>query len=154
VIVSEFSASYETRLWIPYEAVCTVVQTSGGGYVGSSYSNANEVLGTMLSAASTLIISIPGGSLLQPRLGLPDDGLGNVTQASFDAAALAQAQLTLGASIATYEGQFSEAASLEQQTASDAIVSLAGLEASCQGMCTLIAARAYLAVAGLTTGVP
>jgi len=154
VIVSRFSASYETRLWIPYETDCIVVQPSGISYGGTPSSTATSILGAMLSAASTLIVSIPSGSLLQPRLGLPDDGLANVTQASFDAAAIARAQLTLEADIADYESRFAEASLLEQQTPPDATESLAELDAACQGMCTLVAARAYLAAAGLTTGVP
>lgn len=154
VIVSQFSASYETRLWIPYEAVCTVIQTDEANDAGSLNLNSDQIVASMLSAATTLVVSIPGGSLLQPRLGLPDDGLANMTQASIDAATLAQAQFALEESIASYENQFTRASFFEKQPPADAAISLAQLDGSCQGMCTLTAALAYLAVAGLTTGVP
>lgn len=155
VILSRFDASYEMRAWIPYQAVCTVVQENLRGLGASEQASSNGLASSTLSTAATLLRTVAGAGLLIPRLGVPDDSLVNVRQASIDLANLGQVQASASANLLIWESQFATANSVLQQSLSgSAALALIQLEQSCQSMCTIVAAQAYLAVASLTMDVP
>lgn len=153
VIISEFSAIYQTRGWIPYQVTCTVAQDRSEQQNSPSAIQTDGLTIAMLSAAASLMQDSSATRQLGIRLALPGDGLSNPSRTATSTAYIAQARAEIDVRVAGAESLLTAAALFQDQLPSLAIASLSSAEISAETMCTLTSVRCYLIASGTLAGV-
>jgi hypothetical protein len=152
VVVTRFLATYQNPVWIPYNAICTIVQDDSGS-ISSGFSGEHDSLApSMLATAGALIQSLPSLSALSIQLGLPDDGLANRPQAIVEANERSRAQDDIATRLMQTELQVTVTAVSQGSSPLSIVANLATAESTAQTMSELVYIRSYLAAATPSTG--
>jgi hypothetical protein len=144
VIVTRFLATYQNPVWIPYSAICTVVQDNSNGLSYDYSDDRDSLVPPMLISARTLFKSNSSTSKLSTRLGLPDDGLANRPQAIADTNVIIQIRDDIATRLETAKLQVANMAASQDTSLHGLITTLADAENIAKAMSELIYIRSYL----------